>query len=87
MSKPFLRSRSLSKKRVRLPSGKVSTHYEDKRNSFSTCHFCGKPLNGVKTNKISKFSKSEKRPSRPFAGVLCHSCLEKLIKQSSRGSL
>ncbi|BBG24377.1 50S ribosomal protein L34e [Sulfuracidifex tepidarius] len=87
MPKPFLRSRSLSRKRVKLPSGNIATHYEDKRNSSSTCHFCGKPLHGAKTNKLSKFSKSERRPSRPFAGVLCHSCLERLIKQTSRGSL
>ena len=85
MPKPYLRSRSISKIKVRTPSGKVNVHYESKKNSTPKCK-CGKTLNGAKDN-FHKHSKSEKKVNRPYGGTLCHSCLERLIKKSYRGSL
>ncbi len=86
MPRPALRSRSLRRIKVKLPSGKSGIHYERKRNGVAICAICKRPLNGVKTNKVYKFSKTEKRPERPFGGYICHSCLEKLLKASIRGS-
>lgn len=85
MPSPQQRSRSLRRVQIRAPSGRTVTHYEDKKNSQALCAICKKPLRGVKTNKIHKYSKTEKRPERPFGGYLCHDCLERLIKLAVRG--
>jgi len=84
MPRPALRSRSLARHYVRTPGGRTVTHYERKRNGKATCAVCGGELRGVPTNQVYKYSKTEKRPERPYAGTLCHRCLEKLIKRAAR---
>lgn len=84
MPRPALRSRSLARYYVRTPGGRTVIHYERKRNGKATCAVCGGELRGVLTNQVYKYSKTEKRPERPYAGTLCHRCLEKLIKQAVR---
>ena len=86
MPRPALRSRSLRRIYVRTPGGNTVIHYERKRNGKAHCAICGAELNGVKTNDLYKFSKTEKRPERKYGGVICHRCLEKLIKASVRGT-
>ncbi|MCI2414638.1 MAG: 50S ribosomal protein L34e [Candidatus Aramenus sp.] len=86
MPRPALRSRSLRKISVKLPSGRSATHYERRKNSEAVCAMCKRPLRGVPTNGVNKLSKTKKRPQRMFGGYLCHSCLEKLIKSSLRGN-
>lgn len=83
MVKPKLRSRSYRRIHVKLPSGKAVIHYEKRKNKSGKCAICGKPLHGV--NESNKLSKTEKRPERTYGGVLCHRCLENLVKQSVRG--
>ncbi|WP_338601056.1 50S ribosomal protein L34e [Sulfolobus tengchongensis] len=84
MPRPALRSRSLRRVYVKLPSGKTTIHYEKKKNDLAKCALCKKPLNGTKTDNLYKYSKVEKRPERPFGGYLCSSCLTHLIKQAVR---
>ncbi|QGA54535.1 50S ribosomal protein L34e [Sulfolobus sp. E5-1-F] len=84
MPKPALRSRSLRRIYMKLPSGKTVIHYERKKNDIAKCAICKKPLHGVKTNFLHKYSKSEKRPERPFGGYLCSSCLAQLLKATVR---
>jgi len=86
MPTPQQRSRSLRRIYRRLPSGKTAIHYERKKNKGAVCAICKKPLRGVKTDDLFKYSKTEKRPERVFGGYLCHKCLELLIKQSLRGT-
>ena len=86
MPTPQQRSRSLRRIYRRLPSGKTVIHYERKKNKGAVCAICKKPLRGVKTDDLFKFSKTEKRPERMFGGYLCHKCLESLIKQTLRGT-
>ncbi|NON63481.1 50S ribosomal protein L34e [Acidianus sp. RZ1] len=86
MPKPFLRSNSFRKIKVRLPSGKTIVHYERKRNGVAHCAICHKPLRAVPTNRVNKYSRKEKRPERQYGGYLCHKCLEELIKLSMRGT-
>jgi len=46
---------------------------------------CGKVLHGVasaRPYKMAKLSKTEKRPERPYAGMLCSSCMRLKIKSS-----
>jgi len=85
MPRPALRSRSLRRVFRRTPSGRTVIHYERKRNSPAKCALCKMELNGVKTNKLYKYSKTEKRPERKYGGYLCHKCLEKVIKLNVRG--
>ncbi|NYT03912.1 MAG: 50S ribosomal protein L34e, partial [Candidatus Methanofastidiosa archaeon] len=41
MPRPMYRSRSLKRKNVRTPSGKVVTHYREKRTGTPHCSECG----------------------------------------------
>lgn len=85
MPTPQQRSRSFRKVFVRLPSGESVIHYERRKNGVAKCAICKKPLRGVKTNEVYKYSKTEKRPERYYGGFICHSCLESLIKKAVRG--
>jgi large subunit ribosomal protein L34e len=85
MTKPEFRSRSWRKVHVKLPSNKSTVHFERRKNSNAVCAICKKPLRGIITDNVNKFSKTQKRPERPYGGYICHSCLEKLIKSSLRG--
>ena len=43
---------------------------------------CGKELKGIPREipgKIAKLSKTQRRPSRPYGGVLCSQCMRKTI--------
>ncbi|ARM75948.1 50S ribosomal protein L34e [Acidianus manzaensis] len=86
MVSPKLRSKSFRRTYVKLPSGKSKIHYNEKKNGSAKCQICNRPLQAVPTNKVNNLSKSEKRPQRVFGGVLCHECVENLIKQAVRGN-
>ncbi|BAB65394.1 50S ribosomal protein L34e [Sulfurisphaera tokodaii] len=86
MPNPHYRSTSYRKIHTKLPSGKSTIHYERRKNNRAVCAICKKPLQGVKTNLLYKYSKTEKRPERMYGGYICYKCLENLIKQTLRGS-
>ena len=90
MPRPMYRSRSLRRVYVRLPGGETTIHYERRKPRQAVCAICGKPLNGVprvRSSEMKKLPLTKKRPERPYGGVLCHNCLESLIKRTIRGSL
>jgi len=73
-TEPRYRSRSLKRVQVRTPSGRVVTHYKYEAQGKHTCAICGIVLHGKPRGKpfqIAKLSKSERRPERPFGGMLC----------------
>ena len=81
MVRPGLRSRSLRRVYVKAPKG-ARLHHKYHLQAKATCRMCGVVLKGMKhgTNaQISKLSKSHKRPSRPFGGNLCSSCMRKTL--------
>ena len=87
MPRPMHRSRSLRRRHVRLPGGDTVVHYEKRRPGPAHCALCGRPLNGVprlRPSELRKLPKTVKRPERMYGGVLCPSCLAKLIKKSVR---
>lgn len=89
MPRPHHRTRSLRKLRVRLPGGETVTHYEKRRPGPARCAICGRPLNGVprlRPVELRALPKTAKRPERPYGGVICHSCLEKLLKKAIRSA-
>ncbi|MEM1753923.1 MAG: 50S ribosomal protein L34e [Nitrososphaerota archaeon] len=71
-----LRTRSRKRKQVRTPGGRLVTHYFDERPGMPRCGVCGKPLHGIRVEKPSKTSKSERTISRIYGGNVCTSCLE-----------
>lgn len=76
----------LNKRRVsvRTPGGRTVYHYRKKRYNAAKCAVCKRPLNGVPNGPrslLSKLSKSEKRPNRPYGGYLCSRCMRELIER------
>lgn len=58
-----------------------------KRSAKILCALCKRKLSGVPHNKsiteIAKMPKSEKRPSRIFAGTLCNICSQSIVRESA----
>ncbi len=54
--------------------------------SEKLCAICHAKLAGMPNNRrdFKKLSKTEKRPERRFAGVLCGNCVAKLIREKTR---
>ncbi|MEZ0289705.1 MAG: 50S ribosomal protein L34e [Sulfolobales archaeon] len=86
MPRPAYRSRSYKRIKVRVPSGEMRIHYERRKSFIPRCARCGAPLGGVprKSSELRKLPKTMKRPERMFGGVLCHKCLEELLKEQVR---
>ena len=90
MPRPMHRSRSLRRVHVRLPGGETVVHYEKRRPGPARCAICGRPLNGVprlRPVELRKLPRTARRPERMYGGVICPSCLAKLIKKSVREML
>lgn len=63
--------------RKTAPSGRRILVRKNKKTSKPKCGLCHAVLLGVARGtplEISKLGKSERRPSRPFGGVLCSKC-------------
>lgn len=81
------RSRTFRRVKLRTPGGRNIVHYEKKKPARAQCANCGSYLHGVaQGNKtaINKLSKTQRRPERPYAGVLCSPCTRNLIKSKAR---
>jgi large subunit ribosomal protein L34e len=90
MVKPMLRTRSKKRVMTRLPGGKTVLHFKHKKPSKKTCARCNVNLAGSPSGSIAeigKMSKSEKAPTRPYTGVLCPICVEKLISYKTRSEV
>ncbi len=86
MVRPAYRSRSYKRIWKRTPSGETKLAFERRKKIKHKCARCGKELAGTPRSHLEqrKLSKTEKRPERPFGGMLCHRCLEELIKSAVR---
>ncbi|TMI43002.1 50S ribosomal protein L34e [Candidatus Bathyarchaeota archaeon] len=80
------KSRSLARTSVRLPSGKATFHYRRRSARMGTCSSCGLPLRSTPTNRAWKLAKSNRSPTRPYGGSLCHRCLSSEIRRLARAS-
>ncbi len=81
--------KSRTQKRIfkKTPGGRTVVHYRKSRPSRPKCGECGAILHGVpakRKNGLSKMSKTQKRPSRPYGGVLCSKCMRKRIVEEAR---
>ena len=87
MTSPRHRSRSVKKRKVRMPGGNTLTHYRKGKPSKHKCGRCGKILPGVPSKNRSdakKMKKSERIPSRAYAGNLCNECVDSLVRYRTR---
>jgi len=78
------RSRTLRRVHVKTSKGSKLT-YAKRKPSKAHCAVCKQELHGVaslRPYKMSKLSKTEKRPDRPFAGMLCSKCMRLKIKST-----
>jgi large subunit ribosomal protein L34e len=87
MPRPMYRARSWRRISKRIPSGRAVVHYEKGKPGRARCAVCGAPLNGVPALRpvvLSKLAKTEKRPERPYGGVVCPKCLSRGLRNSIR---
>lgn len=76
------RSRTKRKVFVRTPGGDLNIHRRRRKPSKPVCGVCGAELHGVARGipaQVNKLSKTQKRPERPYGGVLCSKCMRKKI--------
>ncbi|MFH8080660.1 MAG: 50S ribosomal protein L34e [Candidatus Aenigmatarchaeota archaeon] len=82
-----MRSRNWKIIKVKTPGGRLAIHYRKPKPKPAKCGKCGKVLHGVprlRGSKMRKLSKTEKRPERPFGGVLCSRCVKKFFAEKAR---
>jgi large subunit ribosomal protein L34e len=78
MVAPRFRSRSLRRVFVKTPGGKTVLHHRRRKPAKAECAKCAIVLKGVPRDipgKIKKLSKTQRRPERPYGGVLCSKCM------------
>lgn len=80
------RSRSLRRVYVKTPGGTTKLQFRKRKPSKAHCAGCGMVLGGVPRErpfKMKQLGKTQKRPERPYGGVLCSKCTRaKLIEKA-----
>ena len=87
MPRGMFKSRTLRRIFKRMPGGKSELRYEQRKPTVAHCGRCGAELKGIPrgtSKQIGKLSKTQKRPERPYGGVLCSRCLRDIIKLEAR---
>lgn len=87
MPAPRYRSRTFRRMQRKTPGGRVSLTYRKRKPSKAKCAVCGVVLKGVpreRPYKMQNMPKSQKRPERPYGGMLCSKCTRKKIKDMAR---
>lgn len=88
MSKPRERSRSLRRIQKKLPGGRLAKVFKPRKHKRKACPVYGTILPGVargRPSEIRKLSKSERRPERPFGGVLGSQAMRDVFVKKARG--
>jgi len=83
------KSRSLRRVKVKVPGGTTRLVYKSRKPKSAKCSSCGTVLKGVPremATKMKNLAKTKKRPQRPYGGMLCSSCMRKLMIHKARGS-
>ena len=65
-------------KKIRTPGNKLNVHKISIKKSKARCSLCGTFL----FVNLKKKSLSTKRPTRPYAGKVCHNCIKSIIQVS-----
>ena len=81
-----IKSRTFARKKVRTISG-TKTVYSKRKPKQGTCPVTGEILKGVprvSPGHMRKLSKTERRPQRPFGGVLSSTASRDELKKRAR---
>jgi len=84
-----LRSRSYRRVKKATPGGRNITHYDRKKPKAAKCAVTGEKLKGVpreRPSKMRNMPKTQKRPERPFGGVLSSRASRAVLKKKARSS-
>ena len=87
MVAPRFRSRKNRRVGVKTPGGRYVIHYENKTYGKPQCGQCGETLKGMSigtSTTLRKLSKTQRRPERPYGGVLCSKCMRKVMVEKAR---
>jgi large subunit ribosomal protein L34e len=81
--------KSTSVRRIirKTPGARLVFHYLHKGPVKAKCAKCGSLLHGTPNKRaidMKRLSKTERRPSRPFGGVLCSKCMRDIQKEKAR---
>ncbi|MBD3310291.1 50S ribosomal protein L34e [Candidatus Woesearchaeota archaeon] len=85
MPRGMQKSRTLRRVFRKTPGSRNVLHYKKRKPSKAHCSSCGAELKGVSRERpyrTNNMSKTEKRPERPYGGVLCSRCTRKTIKEN-----
>lgn len=83
------KSRTYARKRITTPGGKNVLRHSLRKPQKAHCGTCKVVLAGVARGRpaaIRKLSKSQRVPSRPYAGNLCSACSRRAIIAKARKS-
>ncbi|HLD43223.1 MAG TPA: 50S ribosomal protein L34e [Candidatus Nanoarchaeia archaeon] len=86
MVRGSLRSRTYRRIHVRVPKGRV-IQYKKRKPKQHRCAGCGDALKGMpraSPAELRSMAKTQKRPERPFGGVLCSRCTRQRITVKAR---
>lgn len=89
MPRGMFKSRTFRRISKKLPGGTTKLVYAKRKPSVAHCGRCGAQLQGIPRGtpgEIAKLAKTERRPERPFGGVLCANCLKDVVRYETRES-
>ncbi|MDD4250723.1 MAG: hypothetical protein PHX27_00860 [Candidatus ainarchaeum sp.] len=77
------RKRTMKRKYVRTPSKTKRVFYRE-QNQEKNCAITGEKLLGTSNKQSSKESKTQKKPSVPFGGILCTKAREQVFIETGK---
>lgn len=81
------RTRTVKRTQKVTPGNRTVTVYRSKKSSVARCQLTGQKLNGVprvSKAKLKHMSKSARRPTRPFGGVLSPAAMKRVLIERVR---
>ena len=87
MPKGMFKSRTFRRIYRKTPGNRTVLAHELRKPAKVTCSRCATVLAGVpqlRVPQLAGLSKTQKRPERPFGGVLCSRCSRAEIKARAR---
>ena len=90
MVRRSLRSRSLRKVKVKTPGSRVVLHYVKRKPKVGSGSITGEKLKGIDRGfdrERQNMSKSQRRPSRPYGGVLSSRGMRAVLRVKAKEKL
>ncbi len=81
------KSRTYARSQVRTPGGGNVLRHTLRKPKKAHCASCGNVLAGVARGRpaqLKKLSKTQRVPTRPYAGTLCSPCSRKKLIEKAR---